>query len=397
MRTVRPATILLAASLIVAACAPAAAAPQSEPSQVARESGSPVAPAAPGATSSPVAPAGSPSAPAVDVAAAFTEQLEDLSRATRLEIEGEFAFAGTRAPIEGHMDVRGADTHTVITIAIPGATTTSDSMVVDGASYELVAGAWFEKAGGQDDDGLGAMLSSGLRDTGPASRDGRTLHRLVPVDATAPTTLFGLSADHVQDLEVEVAAWAETDGTPVGFDIAASWTQLDAGSATAASQALSFTFADHPAPIEAPDEVWTWAKSTAARHRIGVPSTWESTGKVARHTEGYFGFDGSYIVVSWDTSPLSLNQIANGVVNDLESYSGLDPATVDDQSATTMGALEARRIDLHGRMGGTDAWQSIVVVKQDDRAYVFAYAANHAFTAEDQARITTFLATIAFT
>ena len=394
MRTVRPAAAVLAAALVVSACAAAEAAP-SQPAAArvspAPATRAPVAVATPRATST-------SSAPAVDVAAAFTEQLEDLAKATRLEVDGEFAFGAVRAPIEGRMDIRGPDTHTVLTISIPGAPTTSESMVVDGTAYELVAGAWFEKAAdGQDDDGLGAMLSSGVRDTGPASRDGRTLHRLVPVDTTAPTTLFGLSPDQVQDLVLEVTAWAEADGTPVAFDVSATWTQLDGEAATPASQVISLTFAGTPGAIEAPSEAWTWATSAVADHRIGLPPAWETMGKVAKYTAGYMGFDGSFALVSWDTSPMTLNQITNGVVNNIATYSGLKPVKVDDQSPTTMGGLEARRIDLHGRINGSDAWQSIVVVKQDRRVYVFAYVATHAFTDEDQSRIDTFLASISFT
>ena len=65
-----------------------------------------------------------------------------------------YAFTGTS-------QIDGQDNHQTITIAIPGATQRTETLTLDGVTYENRGGLWFEKSGCRA--GLGPAGRTSLR------------------------------------------------------------------------------------------------------------------------------------------------------------------------------------------------------------------------------------------
>src|SRR4029079_2021453 len=105
-------------------------------------------------------PGPSPSS-AADVAKPFLAILSDPSFAAHCTISGRLTIGSTPYPLSGAFDLGGGDSHQVLTVAVPGAPRTSESIRAAGVAYEKRGALWFQKP--TEDATSSKDLASALR------------------------------------------------------------------------------------------------------------------------------------------------------------------------------------------------------------------------------------------
>jgi hypothetical protein len=135
--------------------------------------------------------------------------------------------------VAGSFKVRGADSAYSITAKLLGLTESADYVVVDGQAYSRSnGGQWTQTtASGRMLQILVASLL--LRDAGVETRFDRPLHHLTVDNVAAiDLTAFGIAPGSRENLTVGLSFWAQTDGTPAGMTIEASFDQKILGTNT---------------------------------------------------------------------------------------------------------------------------------------------------------------------
>ena len=145
-------------------------------------------------------------------------------------------FGPSTGPITGTFKVNGGDTDASISSMILGSTITYDSIVVGGTAYSRTnGGGWSQSAASGKT--LQGFVGSGvvLVDVGAETKFGRQLHHLIVADMTGvDPSAFGIGAGPgMENLSIDgLSFWAESDGTPAGVSLQASFDQTFLGTPT---------------------------------------------------------------------------------------------------------------------------------------------------------------------
>ena len=151
-------------------------------------------------------------------------------------VNARLIIGSSSGPVTGTFKVKAGDSDASINAVILGSTITYDSIVVGGSSYSRTnGGQWSQSpASGKT---LQGFVSSGIVivDAGPEPMFGRQLHHLTVADmAGVDPSAFGISAgSSMQNLTLQsLSFWAETDGTPAGVSLQATFDQQILGTPT---------------------------------------------------------------------------------------------------------------------------------------------------------------------
>lgn len=346
-------------------------------------------------------PAPSPT-PKPDVAKPFLAILTSRTFAATAKIAGEFRLGSATFPVTGTYDVRGSDNRQSMTIAIPKATQTTESLTAAGVTYTKRGGLWFVKPAAAAGSSSGADLASSLRslldlvDTGTVTKGGRTLHHLEPRGSTSiPLSAFGAS-DPTGDGVVTLDFYAEEDGTPVVMTIAATWTQPTGKTTERASMTIDYTFSNvgGQVVIDAPQQVWTTFKSKRFGYTMSHPVDWEAEQSPAkRQPDTFYSAEATGVVaLRAPSGGFSLNALTSAYVREVKG--SFKKVSMSSNKATTIDGVKARRIEFAGTYKGTPTWHVEIVVVRGKNFYVFDYSSLAKLTTTDRAIFDAFVSTV---
>lgn len=140
----------------------------------------------------------------------------------------------------------------------------SETISAGGREYRATAEGPFVDEGPRDPNqqGIASFLRTlaRLEDQGPETIDGRTLHRLVPLDVGRwldPAAL-GLDPEQFADARVNVEFYAQPDGTPARMVAIAEWTQGVGGQPVPAAlrYVIDFDNFGGDVAVTAPVDAW---------------------------------------------------------------------------------------------------------------------------------------------
>ena len=136
---------------------------------------------------------------------------------------------GSRSgPVTGIFKVKGPDSAYWISSKVMGITGTVEYVVVGDWAYSRTSGGSWTRTSAPGKT-LASLVNSGIlvTDQGVETKFGRQLHHLrVASTSGVDLTAFGVwTGPDQENLVVELSFWAETDGTPAGLSIGASFDQ----------------------------------------------------------------------------------------------------------------------------------------------------------------------------
>ena len=335
-----------------------------------------------------------------DAAKLFVAILTDPSFAAHCTISGRLTVGSTPYPLSGAFDVGGGDSHQVVTVAIPGAPQTSESIDAGGVAFEKRGALWFEKpaADATSSKDLASALRTMLdvRDTGTEHKDGRLLHHLESRSgAGIPLSAIG-SADPVGDGVVSIGFYVEDDGTPVLMDIEATWTLVSGSTRQPASIAIEYRFVTvgHPVAITAPTQVWSTFSSKRFGYALAYPSDWEATQSPKKgEPDSILSADNVGVFVNrYPTDGHTLNAITAAYVKSIKRTS--NKASVASNTAVTADGSRARRIEWTAVYKGTREWDIDVLIVRGKNVYFVEYSSLARITPADRSTFDAFLSTL---
>jgi hypothetical protein len=325
--------------------------------------------AAPSPSSNPAAsPSPAPSPTAVDASQAFLSKIKGhfTGKAT---ISGELKVSGALFPVTGTADVRGADSHTTISVDIPGQATTQESQTISGLSFvKSGSGPWFAAPAKASSDSFSTSFQAlnTIKDVGVETKNGQSLHHLTPSGGSLPAAALGLTSPTISNATGTMEFYAKEDGTLVVMSIAASWTQVAGSTSVPASMTVDFTFScvACEVTISSPTPVFKQYTSRINHYTVAVPDDWDfhpakKAGKFDYYESPSFLFaDGG----GGSTRGFSLNELAKGfIAYSKTTASGYKSFKLESNTAATLGGLKARRITFHATAGSTKAYFIVVV------------------------------------
>ena len=355
-------------------------------------------------TASPTArPTAQPS-PALDVVAAFREEM---ASAQQLDgtIAGTVTAGALTASVEGTLQSHGPDSHQTFTITAGGRTQTTETITIGSTTYTRRGEVWFatpKQADASTDDMNAAIVRSlaALTDLGPTTRDGRTLHRLAPPPGTTiPMSAFGPASQGSSNAVMTIEFYAEPDGTPAIIVLDGSWTQKAGATDQPASMHLDLSLADGATPltIEPPSPVWVTKPSKRLAYTMSYPDDWDV--ELAKKTSGadyYWGLDGEGVAVTRSKKwcRCTLNALANDVVRYERQHS--KGFKVVSNATTRVGGLRARRIESHGTYAGNRSWDLTYLVMRGKYVFILDYSSDGPLTVKDRAMAAQIMQAVVF-
>jgi hypothetical protein len=144
-------------------------------------------------------------------------------------------FGSRSGPVTGTFKVNGADSAYSISSKILGITGAVEYVVVGDSAYSRInGGSWTTMTASGST--FASLVGSGivLTDEGLDAKFGRLLHHLAVANtADVDLSAFGIwTGPDQENLTVDLSFWAETDGTPAGLSIGASFDQRILGTAS---------------------------------------------------------------------------------------------------------------------------------------------------------------------
>jgi hypothetical protein len=259
--------------------------------------------------------------------------------------------------------VRGPDNRQSISVAIPGAPQTSESITTGGISYAKSKGVWLVKPA-KPSGPAGGDLASAMRsildvtDVGIETRHGLALDHLEPRDgASIPMSAIGATSS-TGDGVVTFDFYVEDDGTPVIMAVEATWTQANGAKKTPAAMAIDYTFSNVGGriAIAPPDRVWATFTSKRFGYSIAYPSDWEAHSSAGKtKPDELLGADSTGVYVNrYPTRGATLNQVTSGYLAELKRTSR---AKVTANKAASVDGLRARRVEWSATFDGTRVWE----------------------------------------
>jgi len=394
----RTGLLLMVVTLIAGACGGNEPAPSSQaasPAVVASppQSGAPASGSAPPPTTQPsVQPSTS-----LDVAKAFRARMA-ATRAFDATIFGTVTVGDTELTANGTLQVSGADSHAVMTIAAAKPQTT-ETITIDGKTYTRRGDVWFGAPASSSmfGDAFSAALAR-VTDLGPVSVDGRTLHHLAPPPGTTiPMTSVGTSPAPVGGT-MTVEFYAEDDGTPAIIALDATWTQKAGKVDQKASMHLDFALdQDAAAPtITPPSPIWVTGRSKRLAYTLSYPADWDvELSRKATDPDYYYGLDGQgFAVTRAKKCACTLNAMTTELIRyerrHVKGFKLLHNATA------RVDGHRARVFESQGRYPEGRAWDLTYVVVHGKYLYVLNFSSDHPLAKTDRQMANQLVASFAF-
>jgi len=307
--------------------------------------------------------------PTADVSKAFLAALAGGRFSAR--ISGQVQIGSLSAPVSGTYEANAGDVHQKLTIDLPGNPQTTESLTIDGVSYVLREGRWFQKpaGGGSDSSALTkAMLS--VVDTGVVTRDGRQLHHLAPPAGTSiPLSTLGLTDAAGGTGTVSLDFYAADVGTPLAMAITARWT--DVGSNLPSVMSVEFAFANVGGQIRIapPGQVWTPFSSKRYGYSLAYPSDWEVKRGTRGHPDEFLSANvESLYAMRVPSGGYSLNAGVSSFVAGLRRAS--PTAKIVSNRATRIDGIKARRLEIAWTAKGQKYSSIVVIAVKGSYAYI---------------------------
>ena len=385
--------LFLVVTLVAAACgsspAPSGGTPSTIP--VASPGASPsVAVAEPSASAQP--------SPPLDVAKAFREKM-NATDAFDATISGTVTVGATSLAANGTLQVNGADSHQVMTIAAAKPQRT-ETITVGGKTYTRRGDVWFGAPASSSTmfgDAFSAALAR-VTDVGPASVDGRTLHHLTtPPGTTIPLTAVGTSPAPA-GATMTVEFYAEDDGTPAIIALDAAWTQKAGKVDQKASMHLDFTLDQDAAAatIAEPSPIWVTGHSKRLGYTLSYPADWDvELSHKGSDPDFYYGLDGQgFAVTRGKKCACTLNAMTTELIRYERRH--VKAFKLVHNATTRVAGRRARVFESQGRYPEGRAWDLTYVVVQGKYLYVLNYSSDHPLTKVDRQLANQLLASVAF-
>jgi hypothetical protein len=342
-------------------------------------------------------------APTADVAKRFLAILTGPTFTANATITGEVTIGSARFAVSGTSAIRGADNRQAITIAIPGAPQTTESLTTDGVSYAKRQGHWFVKPAAPTGSTTGPDLASAMRsvldvvDTGVESKGGRALHHLKPRNAASIPISAIRATDPTGDGALAFDFYVEDDGTPVLMDIQAAWTQTNGTAREPVSMTIEYAFSNvgGRVVIDPPDQVWQTFTSKRFGYSMAYPSDWEThqSGGKTKPDSILSADEAGLAVYRYPREGSSLNAATSRYVNTLKR---LSKATVTKNEPVRIAGLRARRLEWSATFQGTRAWIIEVVLVRGKFIYFFEYTGLEKTGASDRRIFSDLVSSVTF-
>ena len=222
-------------------------------------------------------PTTAPTPTPIDVGAVFVEQVAAAESAV-MPFTGTAAIGEVEAALSGTLGLSGEDTTSTFTMDIGGAKQTQEGVRIGTQRWAREGGGpWVLDPEPADPAKTMSAYLTGLtsvEDKGVETKAGRELHHLVPPASSQPSPeVFGLPSS-VKDATITVDFWAEADGTPAIWTIAASWTQGDASSPMTLTMDVDLAGLGTALTISPPADAWTGFASKRFGYSMAYAPGW---------------------------------------------------------------------------------------------------------------------------
>jgi hypothetical protein len=373
---------LIAAVLVVSACASESPTPPPAGGSAAPSVGPSATPAASASGGPVVAPSEAPSAtPApVDVPAAFLAALGDPARFAAT-VEGTLTTRAGATPVTGEYQQSGRDYHL--------------KLVVDPAKtkrpieYTMVLGQRTTPGRGltlrSDVPGGSASLAAviagltDLSDQGDGSDIFPGAHRLVPGGSiTTPLDFLAAFTPEAAKATPNVQLFAGPDGTPQGVLASAAWTGRTTGKSTVE---LRFTITGSSASVTPPPAIYRLYASRRYKMSLAFPSGWDvEPGKDSHTFDKVIGDGDQYLYVfRGKAQGASLNEWTSTYIRGTRK--DFPKLKQGKNVVTKLAGTRARLVRFSGTIDGDKVSEQMIVAVRNGYYYIVVmdvYFANDA-------------------
>jgi hypothetical protein len=381
MRNLRAAALIVALSVMVAACGTTG--PTTGPN------GPAVTPAPSQDAVATVAPSSAPSAtPAptpVDVAALTAATLADPELTAKVAIDATTKLGTTKTTTTGKVDIDGRASHMVRRDKVAKATTTTETITGNGTRYLKVKGVW-TKAGTSDDTELIAVVRgvSSMTDLGVEDKDGAQLHHLQATTVPAVPKELSPATKGVTELTSTLDAWVTEAGVPVTMTLASTWKQKVAKKTLSGTRTADFAWSEvgGDVTVTVPTDTWKFFTSTRYHYRMGYPETWEVKAGKGRLADSYYGGEEYVYASRARQSNATLSFLNSRILGELKSITGYKNIKVTANKKTKLDGVPARRVEFRGTSSGDKVYgQAVYAIK----GAFWYFVGFDAYTKQDKA------------
>lgn len=318
-----------------------------------------------------------------------------------MAISGSIAVGTVEVPISGTITISGEDSQSIITLEVPGASQTQESIRVGTQQWNRSAGGpWVLNPTPNDrTKSLSAFLQTltSLEDQGVAAKGGRQLRRLVPPPSvTISAEALGFNNPGVQDAKVAMEFWAEDDGAPAAWSFDVAWTQANGTTTAPARLLMDFDLAGlgKPATVAAPEDAWERFVSERFGYSMAHPTGWTVT--EADGQDSYL-LDGTpYVTVR--PSPLADYTLERFVTELLAVYEEQVGAKPETNQEVVLGGQPGRFLTFHFKDDlGAGVYVAEVVAMLDDVGWEILLTEQAGSEATDTPVLEAMLSTFVFT
>ena len=383
--SVRTTCLVIVLGIALAACGSSTLPPGTSAPSSTAPSASPSAASAAGASASAVPSARpSPAASAkVDAARSFLALLMSPGFAAEATITGQLTVDSASFPISGTSAFRGPDNRQSISVAIPGAPQTSESITTGGDLVRQVEGRLVGRAG--QAGGRGGRWRPGLGDALDPRR-----HRLGHRNPAWPGVASSRAPGSRLDPDVRDRGDRTATGRRRGDGRLLRQGRRNTGRHGHRGDVDPGRMGRRPWPRRWPSTTRSPTSGAGSRsprpNRCGrrsppsgsairsrIPRTGRPTRAQARRSPTSSSVPTRPACTSTDTrrKGATLNQVTSGYLAELKRTS---KAKVTSNTATSVDGLRARRVEWSATFDGTRVWEIDTLVVRGKQAYYIGYA-----------------------
>ncbi len=394
MRSLRTAAMIVALSVVIAACGTTG--PTTGPN------GPAVTPAtSQEAVASAAAPSATPSPtpePA-DVAALTAATFANPDFAARVGIAGTTKVGSATTKTTGSVDIDGRTSHLVRRDKVGKTTTTTETITGNGTRYLKVKGVW-TKLGPSDDTELVAVLRgiSSMTDLGVEDKGGVQLHHLQTTTVPAVPKELALASKGVTELTSTLDAWVTEAGVPVTMTLASTWKQQVAKKTVSGAKTADFDFTEVGGDITVtvPTDIWKFFTSSRYQYRMGYPETWTAKAGKGRYADSFYGGEEYVYASRARQTNTTLSFLTQRIVRNLGSITGYKNIKVTSNRKARLDGVPARRIEFRGTSSGEKVYGQAIYAIKGAFWYFVGFDAYTKQNKESRALFTTFIGTYDF-
>jgi hypothetical protein len=372
---------------MVGACASAA-------SPVPASTTSPAATPTPAATT----PAPTPS-PTPDVAGAFVKQMIG-THAAMMVLTGTMSVSGIQGTLTGTYSFSGADAASTMTTSFGANEQVQDRVQLGTSAWTRSSpGPWLKEAKAPDPSkNLNAAFAKVLdvTDKGLETRNGTSLHHLVPKVATIPPEALNFDAT-VKNPTITMEFYADDSGKPEAMLLRGKWTQAVGGKDLPVTMDLEYRFTQWGGTVTVtePTDVWTVYASKLG-YSMAHPRDWTVALKSGQDAYALSGDDYVFVAPQAIPTALSTKGFHDGLLKTYRTQFGGNP---DQDTTIQLGGQAGNRLVYHFKnASGQDvALFDYVTARRGTGWEVFLVTAAGDGEAADAALFESFVATFKFT